>query len=326
MNKKTSEGAYFARGVVVSLMVYGHISFTGNSIEFQNHLYEILHSFRMPILIFLTGFFLNREKSAADILESAIRYILIPYLIFETLYLALHTTSNLLGIIKTNTPPIVSITEFLTTILLKPTGPFWFLYYLSIIQITVASIKALTQKVQGVSFDFAIISIGPLLAYSEIITPDFIIFYLLGMAYRLSSDDLLINPMASIFIILLTFTLGAASIDSSYLIRIPFVIAVMFLIVWIGQLQHLPNVLKVFTSAGRNSMSILCWHAFIIALMRPLANHFLLIDSSGIIYAVIITFLGVSGSLYLTRLSDKLGTSSIIFGMGIAFKNNKITK
>jgi fucose 4-O-acetylase-like acetyltransferase len=162
--------------------------------------------------------------------------------------------------------------------------------------------------------------VAPLLAYSNIVTPDFVIFYLLGIACRLSNDTLLVNPAFTISAIILTISLGAVSTDSSYLIRIPFVVAVMFFIVWLGQLPNLPKALGVFSKLGRNSMSILCWHAFIIASLRPFGSLFLKIDSTGITYAVIATLIGVLGSLYLTLLSDKLGVSNILFGMHRAYK------
>jgi hypothetical protein len=321
MKLYTSYGAYFSRGVVVTLMVYGHISFIGTSLVFQEHLYELLHSFRMPVLIFLTGFFLNLGKSSEVMLKNSLRYIVVPYLIFEISYVFVHYLSNYFGLVNTNTGPIESVLGFFYTIFLKPTGPFWFLYYLAVIQVFVGLLKFISEIKSNIPLHFSVSLIFPFLVFLNIVTVDFVVFYTLGMFFRKWSDDIYFNPLVSIVFISLFFYLGAASMDAEYILRIPFVLSVIFVLFWMASLKWFAYINKFFIHVGANSMSVLCWHAFIIVLFRPLDWWFLGLDASGVLYVFVVTVFGVLGSILLTRVSDFLNFSRYFFGFQKAYKS-----
>lgn len=320
IDHRTSAGAYFARGIVVTLMVYGHISFVGTGTLAQEKLYEILHSFRMPVLIFLTGYFLNLHRAGPDTLRRAVRMVLIPYAIFETLYLAVHTGMNFSGLMHTNTPPITSVAEFFLTLLVHPTGPFWFLYYLALMQIAVAMAQIVQNRWPSVSIELFLVAIGCGLAWVGILSTDFVLFYLIGIAFRARRVPLHGSIAFAMAIVLLGLLMGAASIQASYLLRSPFVLGMVVLLVSVGAQFWQKQAVRIFVLIGQNSISILCWHAFLIAALRPFARFFLMLDPTGLIYALAATAFGVAGALVLTWGSDRIGTSRLLFGGQPAYR------
>lgn len=68
------------KGLLIFLVVFGHLLelFAGDSRKF---LYVLIYTFHMPSFAFATGYF------AKDDPRRAARYLLLPYLVFQTLYL-----------------------------------------------------------------------------------------------------------------------------------------------------------------------------------------------------------------------------------------------
>lgn len=319
MDKYTSIGAYYARGLVIILMVYGHITFIGESVDFQKVLYDILHSFRMPVLIFLTGYFIDFSKSSKKSFDNTIRRILVPYLFFEVLYILMHVTVNFLGLINTNTPPVASFSELLNTVFIDPTGPFWFLYYLSVVQLWINFLRILNFSNQNY---FLLLSGAGLflLSFFGLLTLDFVVFYFLGVVFRKFYFGLDLKFYLSFFILIVFYYLGAADISSDMLIRIPFVISIVFFACWLGNLSYLRKINNAVIQVGANSISVLCWHAFIIVMFRPFSSYFLTLDSTGLFYSIFVTFSGVLFSILITIVFDRLDVSRYVFGVKSAYK------
>ncbi|MFT0860275.1 acyltransferase family protein [Ancylobacter sp. G4_0304] len=321
MTESTSAGAYFARGVVIVLMVYGHISLIGSTLHAQEVIYEFMHSFRMPVLIMLTGFFFSFHRPGPEVAYRSFRYVVVPYFIFELGYILIHFSANYFGFIKTNTAPIATWAEFFHTIFFAPTGPYWYLYNLGFLQLAVAAAIYVTRGMQGRQFELVALIFIFMLWYLRVLNTDFIVFYLIGVAMRWRGEEL----TAGILIPLIAFIgfayLGAGHIDASYTLRVPFVVGTALLLVGIG--ARFAASTRIVAYLGMNSMSILCWHAYIIACLRPFASLFLSVDPTGISYVLFATVLGTIGSLWLTRLTDRIGLSSLLFGMDKATRDLK---
>jgi fucose 4-O-acetylase-like acetyltransferase len=274
----------------------------------------------MPVLIVLTAFFFRFSKSPALIFKNAVRFVLFPYFIFEAIYVLMHFSANHFGLLSTNTPPIGSIQELLEVFFYKPTGPFWFLYYLAIVQISLSFFIYLF-RVFHVE-DKVLLSCLLLLVVSAItpVSSGFGIFYVLGLLLALLNPSLNVNIIFMVFIISICGLFGGYSAEDDYFLRIPFVFSVLFGLVWIGSRFRESFVCKVFVYLGQNSMVILCWHAFVIVIFRPLSEVFLYVDPSGILYSVIVTVAGCLISLVITWITDAIGISKYLFGKGTALR------
>lgn len=124
-----------SRGVAIVLVVLGHVIGNAQAAStISGHTWEIIHdiiySFHMPLFFFMSGC-VNYKKSIFSyrdcIRTYGIRFasLLIPYVIFSTLYLALKVFTEKSGAVLHP----VSFIQILD-IWKEPIGLYWFLYSL----------------------------------------------------------------------------------------------------------------------------------------------------------------------------------------------------
>ena len=88
---------------------------------------------RLPSVL-ISGYFFTIESYAEGKITKLIKRLVVPYVIFISLYLMGLIFIKRFGIETSNNPPR-DFSHFINTILFKPYGGYWFLHSLIIIQL-----------------------------------------------------------------------------------------------------------------------------------------------------------------------------------------------
>ena len=99
--------------------------------EFGEKVHQFLGIFAVPVLLFISGFF---SKDIEKARRNAVRSLLCPYLVFQGIYLLVGALSLKFRLI-TSTP--------ISTSILAPSGPFYYLLVLFILRYFVADLSRL---------------------------------------------------------------------------------------------------------------------------------------------------------------------------------------
>lgn len=139
-----------AKGIAIWLMIVGH-----QHISEQAHTY--ISSFHMPLFFFISGMFFRKNKSFFQNLESAIRGLVIPYLFFSTIGLAicwispyvhpeLYFNMTWMNIFSSAFNGIFIGTTQVTPTSFLPIAPLWFLLALFDIRVLCSAISSITKN------------------------------------------------------------------------------------------------------------------------------------------------------------------------------------
>lgn len=280
------------KGLLITLVVLGHIIESFLYIHSLDFMYILIYSFHMPLFIFCSGYFACKDN------KKILHNLIIPYILFQCLYLLFEKY-----ILHSN------VTFTFTT-------PYWILWYL----LSVASWNIIIQFFEKINIKIIIISfiIGLAVGYDNSIghylslsrTIAFIPFFLLGYYCRISRFDFNILKknnnifyftvfLASVFTIFLYLFCNSInkdwifasnpyeSFNYNFIIRCASYIMAIIFSVFI--LIILPNKnIKFITNAGMNSMSIFLLHGFVIKFLRKYFNFGIFHTNFNIISAMIL--------------------------------------
>jgi len=315
MEKRIND-ADFIKGIMIFLMVCFHIKYSGSFTESANYATKWVYSFHMPIFLFFSGYFLSMEKSINVRFKSLFSFILVPYFLFELLYIASLYYAAKLGFKFQNQVDHLDLMILLDKIFIHPIGAYWYLHTL-IISISIIYIVHWFLK-ENIFIN--ILCIGFCMYLCSLFIAGFRVenglFILLGYHFR---QYKLVIP-ASIFsiipIILITIeympNLSKANIAglSITLLMISFLRA---LYLFTGHTY----LSKWFSHVGRNTLIIVLIHPIFLNLMKPLYPSLLSIDHTGISYLIITTTLVIITSIWVSKVSDRFKLSKILFGRNV---------
>lgn len=106
MARKREYGLDNLRGILIFLVVFGHLLENCGSFPGAGFLYRTIYSFHMPAFLFLTGYFARYDR------KKLVCGLLVPYILFQTAYILFDRWMN------------GGETE------LQYTTPYWLLWYL----------------------------------------------------------------------------------------------------------------------------------------------------------------------------------------------------
>ncbi|MGL5260195.1 MAG: acyltransferase family protein [Lachnospiraceae bacterium] len=276
MNKQRSYKFDNFKAILIFLVVLGHlyenISFPTSQIQ-----YLIIYSFHMPAFAFISGVFFKKNNK-----NKIVKTILLPYLIFQTIFLVLTAFYNSTFTIKDFT--------------LQYTTPFWVLWYLLALFIwnLFANILTFTKKT-GILFVFASFFIALLIGYETTIgyyltlsrVICFFPYFLLGIYLKKYEKTFNITYKSNKVIKNITTILLLCSVmlmicfqnnidkswlyhsmnytknHSNFLIRLLFfLVALLFIIAF---MIFIPDKkIMFFSNIGKNSMNVYLLHIIII--------------------------------------------------------------
>ena len=161
MNSNRIEWIDFAKGVVIILVVLGHV------IEYNSDLSKIIYVFHMPFFFIMAGFLLNLDKwggvdNYKAFTTKLIKRLLIPYYLAEFLWYPIfifkeYYFGHLSRIIFYSSPIESFLGIFIGKATLLPIGPLWFLPCLLLTEIIFIKLYNNLAKSSAEIFGAAII-------------------------------------------------------------------------------------------------------------------------------------------------------------------------
>src|SRR4051812_15907348 len=131
--KPRSADLDFCKGVLITLVVMFHIRFVGTTAPALHDVAsEFVYSFHIPAFLLLSGLFL-RPRPAGEALWGLWRRILVPYLVFEPIYLMALYASARAGWPTSVHLDALTPLKLIYMTLADPEGAFWYLHTLGIL-------------------------------------------------------------------------------------------------------------------------------------------------------------------------------------------------
>ena len=306
----------FAKGILIYLMVIFHLPLP-QSIQ---DLHNVVYSFHMPGFLILSGFLTNFNKPAKEFFTSYVRKILVPYILFEFIYLTSLFLSHSLNF---NTSSSNSFNDFTVAnlfekIFLEPIGTYWYLHTLFIGVSVAFIIKSALKTLSDLSI---VILIGVVYWLLSFVIKGFAfentVFLLLGILLRDNNKFIPKSLVAIIpFLIIVAivwdrldrFTLAGLSVT---LLFLSFLCA---LHQTLSRLRTFRSISDYFTFIGKNTLGIVVLSPIITSLSKMVMKYFLLIDVSGFLFLITMSILTVHLSILGARVFDLLRLSPVIFG------------
>jgi fucose 4-O-acetylase-like acetyltransferase len=77
----------FSRGILILLMIYGHVGRLGTLSDLGNNIVTWIYTFHMPIFFLISGSFFYRTLRKPVAFGKFMRSLLVPYFVFSILYM-----------------------------------------------------------------------------------------------------------------------------------------------------------------------------------------------------------------------------------------------
>lgn len=306
------------KGLSIVLMVYGHVTFVGTYLMMQEDIAEFLGIFRMPIFLIISGFFSKyfREKQFQKIM----RMIVVPYVIFFTLYTVALIVAVKMGVSVTN-EPISSVSNYFFKLLFDPNGAFWYIHTLIILKITYIFLYNIVKDNMYLIFLFSLL-FAIFFDHINLVALDHSTYFILGVIiaritdYKLEIEKKYLILFFPSFIYLLMFFKTEVYAFTIYEIEINLL---MLGLLWI-LFTNMNIVTRVFTYIGKNTLIILLMHSLFLISFKMLNKYFLIIDETGVLQSILVTIMTVICSILMSKLFDSIKISRYIFGVDQIYK------
>lgn len=296
----------FIKGILIILMVLFHIPlFT----ESHKNLTEWVYCFHMSGFLLISGYLQNIKNNKGY--TYIIRNILVPYLIFEFVYLiGLSLLGNFLG---SENKVEMSFIALLNNLILLPKGTYWYLHTIFIC----VSIGYLIQKLRLTSYDSIFVLSGILFIISLFIKGfvwSNIIYFIIGYSMNALNVKFNILIRASLYslipIILITFYVK--DLNRGNFSGVILTISIMSLMMYLfNHLYKSINLLMIYI--GKNSLSIVLFSPIYLILTKQLAFLFIF-DNSHLLFSFFSLVTVIVLSILSAWISDKLNLSYLLIG------------
>lgn len=307
------------KGIAITLMVYGHVTHVGSATMLQKSVVDVIYTFHMPLFLIISGFFLNLNSDIFEATHKVFRRIVVPYLVFGSLYLLGLILIQQVGIHTNNSPPI-SMIDFVEILLIHPRGGYWFLHSLIILQLSILVSRYLLSRCKlEESLIILSLCLIALACKFDLLLPRTAVFFLVGIVLRKFSNVIPASFYFGLLLLLLMAIVGAEDLLVFSLVQVAWVMSTLLFLGGLGLVFSNKEFFSVFVWVGRNSLVILCLHSIFIVILKPLAHVFLLVDTTGVMYSIVVTLITVSGSILASRIFDNLHLSRILFGVNELF-------
>ena len=311
------------KGIAITLMVYGHVTHVGSASLLQKSIVGIIYTFHMPLFLIISGFFLNLNSDIFEATHKVFRRIVVPYLFFGSLYLFGLILIQQWGIHTNNAPPI-SIIDFLEILLIHPRGGYWFLHSLIILQLSILVSRYLISRCKlEESLIIPSIFLIALACKLDLLLTRTAVFFLVGIVLRKFSNVIPASVNSGLLLLLLIAFIGIEDVLVLSLVQVAWVLAMLLFLGGLGIIFSNKVFFSVFVWVGQNSLVILCLHSIFVVISKPLADIFLLPDTTGVMYSIAVTLITVYGYILAARIFDNLHLSRILFGVNELFVKRK---
>jgi len=302
------------KGIFIVLMVLCHLPYFVEKYEYVNN---FVYSFHMYGFLLISGYLFNTEKGLKGFC-AYFRALFVPYVFFSTAYLfGLYYGSCYIS--TANQIQELSLTSWLNTIFLTPSGTYWYIHTIIVCSIityySTRVFKSNENRFVLTSIVFMIISL--VVPFQK---PLFLFFYFVGYVirlYRHSFDSIIMKTWALIIPLVICYYSSDVSMRS-----LPTVVCntfcVMGLIGWVTPRLWKP-VLKIVSWIGKNSLPILLISPAFTVATKIIIPYFSF-DNTRLIWTIISVVFVVVGCLISALVFDKLRISVFLWGRNLVNK------
>ncbi|MGN6389105.1 MAG: acyltransferase family protein [Burkholderiaceae bacterium] len=306
------------KGVMIVLMVFGHVTYCGSARALMLQVSDVMHTFRIPLFLVICGFFFSPLRPARQLARRAVRGLLLPYLLFEMVYIALLLGAQFVGF-ETNNHIKPTLFNLADGLFWDPIGAYWFLHTLGVFQLTTALSVWLARKCRREQIWMALlVAILLIEVKTELLAINSVEFLLLGVFLKQYRVDLPGSIALGALIIAAVGYAYGPPLDipehqPNVMIHMFWVVAIMSVIIGVfRRFPHAPT-LSLWRFLGQNTLIMLLMHPFFINLVKPFDDPIIALERSGIVYALLATALGVAGPIAAAFVMDRLKLSPLLF-------------
>jgi len=303
------------KGVLIILVVLGHLLEDFLNLGFIKYLYILIFSFHIPLFVFCSGYFATNIN-----LIKIIKRLVFPYVVFQTLYFFFNTY------LMKNTGVTYNFTD--------PAWTLWYLLSFAFWGVLVQFIKEVNIKIILMAFIIGLLagfnnSIGSYLSLSR--TFVFFPFFLLGFycnKNKIDFDKFKRNKLFVAVVSLLSVVivsglyifinkidimwlysfLSYQSLNYNLIIRLGIYLVALVLSAMIMIIIPSSKIYKI-TNIGVNSMVVYLLHGFVIRFLERVFPYVILSSNIKIISYLVITTVVIVltlSSKYVTILFHKI--------------------
>lgn len=296
------------KGLLIILVVYGHISYIGSFKDLQVEIKNVIYHTHIPLFFLISGLLVNFKEFR----YKSILYLLIPYFIFYSLYSAGLLIASNLNFPITVTPS-KSLTDFIRNLFFHPTGVYWFLHILILLNLCcIISHKLFFNNLKS-KFIFYIF-LNLILLYFNLVKLNSSMFFVFGLVLNISDKkNFIISRIDFIFLLftLLIFLkiggLPLENLDSLIFNTLIFIILYNFCAFFI-------RYLGIIKFLGLNTFIVLVFHPFSLLTCKSFTKYLIYIDNLGFLYSFISVFFTCFFFILCSYSFDKFKLSFYIFG------------
>lgn len=298
----------FVKGILISLMVLFHLTLFTNE---YGHLTQWVYCFHMSGFLLISGYLQKVNKSKLGGVKKAIRRILIPYLIFEIVYIiGLSLLGSLLGSENQVNLSISSISKLL---FIEPIGTYWYLHTLFICII----VNHLTTIAKLNDFNALLLS-GSVLFFLTLLIDGLlwfnVMYFLIGsfiQRLNLKINQCVIPSVWAIIPVVL-ISCYADNLTRGDMAGVGLTFCMVSLLM--GIFTYMPQTTKkLFMYIGKNSFSIVLFSPIFSVLTKQYASWFNF-DDTHLLWAFISLSTVISLCLLFAYICDRFKISYWLIG------------
>lgn len=299
----------YLKGVFILLMVTFHLSLMETS---HAQLRNIVYVFHMPAFLILSGYLVNMERGVRDFTRNVVRRLMVPYVVFESLYLlALYSVGNDMN--AHNAMEHLDLYHFLDFMALRPIGPYWYLHTMIICMVICYVIHHFLhlQELKALMIS------GPTLYGLSLIIEGLewnqVLFFLIGI--YISSERkgfleaippsfLASVPLAVLFVFPDNWSRGTLS---------GIAITILVISILLACYPKLCIVGRLMSYLGRNTMAIVVFSPMFTVVTKVWEPSFVF-DPSAVCFLMVSLPFVITCCLGCIWLSDRMHLSDYVFG------------
>ena len=295
----------FLKGVFIILMVAFHLFY------FASHypwLCSWVYTYHMPGFLLISGYLMRVNKELKQVVSS-LRWLLVPYVFFETLFFFGSTFLPISG-----TMPEHTILGFFEMLLFKPLGNYWYLFSVFLYGTCYLVVFRL-GKLSLINRLFILALSFYLLGVSGFVRHENSLYFFIGIVLR-QSDLLFLDVFRPSWwalpaIVVLAFyptTFDRGTIGGMLTV---FSVISFLLVLY----NYIPLRLKEWVIfLGRNSLIVYVYSPLFTNPCTKYLSSVLVFDSTRILFLVIALPLSILGTLLVGKILDALRISPLLIG------------
>ncbi len=294
----------FVKGILITLMVFFHLTLTSQSFLIVK---EWVYIFHMSGFLVLSGFFFNDNSSK---FLKTFTAILWPYLLFNTLYMvALSVMQNYLPTNNRVEPGILSILSYVA---FKPSGTYWYLHTMALCMLGTFAASRLRCNL----FNQIIIA-GTFLFIISLFVEGFsfihVIYFMIGYIIRKSGSDMrsIIHPSILSVVPIILITIFSDNLNRTTLSGIALTLFMLSFLLAVYNHLNISFIRNTGVWIGRNSMAIVLFSPIFTIATKLFAPLFAF-DTTHTLWSIVSTIFVIASTLICARICDKIKLSALI--------------